>query len=328
MKHTRWLDQMMGLTLTLLLLAACASPTPTATPVPPTPTPIPPTATPVPPTPTPLPPTPTPAPSLGDVRTRSADGMEMVYVPAGEFQMGSTEEEVEKAVELCNTYRGDCDPRNFEVELPAHAVSLDGFWMDRTEVTNDQFRKCVEAGVCDTPSSWYGDQLSKPDQPVVYVSWSQAQAYCEWAGVRLPTEAEWEYAARGPEGRRFPWGDTFDATLLNYCDVTCGTFHPDSAGDDGYAFPAPVGSYPKGASWCGALDMAGNVWEWVGDWYREYPSEPQVNPSGSTSAEWHVARGGSWYDTRAHARSTTRLIAPQTEIDDSLGFRCASSSSL
>jgi formylglycine-generating enzyme required for sulfatase activity len=327
MKHTRWLAQMIGLMLILLLLAACASPALTPTPMPPTPTQIPPTLTPVPPTPTPLPPTPTPAPSLGDVKTRSADEVEMVYVPAGEFQMGSSEEEVERAVELCNTYRGYCDPRNFEVELPAHGVRLDGYWIDRTEVTNDQFRRCVEAGVCDKPSSWYGDQFNKPDQPVVYIFWSQAQAYCEWAGARLPTEAEWEYAARGPEGRRFPWGDTFDATLLNYCDATCTGLYADTAADDGYSLPAPVGSYPKGASWCGALDMAGNVSEWVGDWYGEYPAEPQVNPSGPTSGEWHVARGGSWYETRAHARNTTRLTRSPTFERSDLGFRCASSSS-
>jgi formylglycine-generating enzyme required for sulfatase activity len=314
MKQRRRQAQLIALIVVALSLAACARPAPTNTPVQPTPTCV-------------LP-TPTPAPSLGDVRTRPADGMEMVYVPAGEFQMGSSEEEVERAVELCSTYWGYCDPGNFEVELPAHQVSLDGFWMDRTEVTNDQFRKCVEAGMCNAPSSWYSDQLNKPDQPVVYVSWVQAQAYCQWAGARLPTEAEWEYAARGPESRLFPWGNTFDATLMNYCDVTCpAVYQPDVAGDDGYAFPAPVGSYPKGASWCGALDMAGNAWEWVSDWYGEYPSDPQVNPSGPALAEWRVARGGSWYQTRAHARSATRLTVAPAETSDDLGFRCAVSSS-
>ncbi|MBM4429310.1 MAG: hypothetical protein FJ026_03055 [Chloroflexi bacterium] len=281
-----------------------------------------------------VPPTPTPGLSPGEVRVRPADGMEMVYVPAGEFQMGSSEQEVAAALELvqqysCQQYQlppRECDPELFLAEMPAHQVTLDGFWLDRTEVTNEQFRKCVEAGLCNKPVSFVSVGFNDPDQPVLYVAWSDAETYCRWAGARLPTEAEWEYAARGLEGRRFPWGDTFDPALLNYCDVTCEARWADQSGDDGSPFTAPVGTYAGGASWCGALDMAGNVWEWVADWYGQYPSGPQVNPEGPAAGEWHVARGGSWYDTRATVRGMARLIAPPpftTKID--LGFRCACS---
>ena len=136
-------------------------------------------------------------PSLGDTWTRPADGMVMVYVPAGEFKMGSI--------------GGDDD------EQPVHTVALDGFWIDRTEVTKAQYEQCVAAGAC-TPC--YGDS-PYDDYPAIYVTWYQAGTYCGWAGGRLPTEAEWEYAARGPEARVFPWGDEFDGTRLNFCDANC-----------------------------------------------------------------------------------------------------------
>jgi len=220
-----------------------------------------------------LSPTPIPAPVLGDTWLRPADGMVMVYVPAGEFQMGSTEAEVDAALELCNQYYRGCERRWFEDERPIHPVALDGFWIDQTEVTNAQYARCVAAGACDPPAesgsssrdSYYGNSAYE-DYPVIWVSWDDAVDYCAWAGGRLPTEAEWEYAARGPEGRTFPWGDGFDGTRLNYCDANCELDWSDGAVDDGYADTAPVGSYPAGASWVGALDLAGNVWEWVVDW--------------------------------------------------------------
>jgi formylglycine-generating enzyme required for sulfatase activity len=320
-KRTRQALRMTAV-LVLCLFAACAGPAAT-------PSPIPPTVTAVPPTPSAVPAT--PGPALGDVRIRPADGMETVFVPAGQFRMGSSDQEIQDALQFCANYKGFSDPQNFTTEVPAHDVTLDAFWLDRTEVSNAQFRKCVNAGACEPPQSFQAAQFHDPDQPVVYVAWSEAKAYCEWAGARLPTEAEWEYAARGPEARRFPWGNDFDPARLNYCDKNClaayTTTYADTTGDDGYLWPAPVGQYRDGASWCGALNMAGNVWEWVADRFGEYPSTPQVNPTGPTSGDWQLARGGSWYESKAHARSTARLLvgAPYSLRND-IGVRCASSS--
>jgi formylglycine-generating enzyme required for sulfatase activity len=269
--------------------------------------------------------------SLGDTQVRPTDGMMMVCVPSGEFQMGSTEAEVYAALEMCNQYQADCDRAWFEGESPVHTVTLDGFWMDQTEVTNGQYAQCVVAGVCDPPrasasytrDSYYGNS-AYDDYPVILVSWYSARAYCEWAGGRLPTEAEWEYAARGPEGRTFPWGDAFDGTRLNYCDANCGFDWADQAVDDGYADTAPVGSYPGGASWAGVLDLAGNVWEWVADWYADYPSEQQENPTGPASGHYRVARGGSWYVDRVYTRCTFRHRDGPDVSHNVIGFRCVS----
>ena len=245
-----------------------------------------------------------PALSLGDTWTRPADQMVMVYVPAGEFEMGNSAE-------------------GYDGEQPVHTVALDGFWIDRTEVTNGQYRRCVEAGACDEPGCWDGSLLNDPDQPVVCVDWYQAQAYCEWAWARLPMEAEWEYAARGSEGRVFPWGDEFDGTRLNYCDANCEQDWADETVDDGYAVTAPVRSYPGGASWCNALDMAGNVWEWVADWYGAYPSGRQVNPTGPSSGESRVLRGGSWDNDLSLVRGAMRVWYHPGDTNSGRGFRCA-----
>ena len=267
----------------------------------------------------------TPTPAVGEVWTRPADGMEMVYVPAGEFQMGSTDEQVDQAWEMCEEFNPDCRREDFEIEQPAHTVALDGLWLDRTEVTNEQYRVCVEAGVCD-PSEYEDTKLNDENQPMVGVDWYDAEDYCQWAGARLPTEAEWEYAARGPEGRAYPWGDTFDGTKLNFCDKNCLLDHADKSVDDGYLYPAPVGSYPDGASWCGALDMAGNVWEWVADWYGEYPSGKQVNPTGPASGVVRVLRGGSWFLTSDDTRGANRGGGNPDYWYEYVGFRCARSS--
>lgn len=267
-------------------------------------------------------------PSLGDIWIRPADGMEMVYVTAGEYVMGSDDEEVDKALRMCNEIQGDCSRDRFEDEHPSHTVALDGFWIDRTEVSNAQYRQCVEAGHCEEQWCWDFVGINAPDQPVVCVEWFQAHSYCEWAGGRLPTEAEWEYAARGPERLIFPWGDIFDGTRLNYCDANCDFDWAltDDTFDDGYTYTAPVGSYPAGASWCGALDMAGNVHEWVADWYASYSSERQVNPKGPTAGEDRVWRGGSWNWPRTFARSAFRDDSPPGASNDIVGIRCAMNS--
>jgi eukaryotic-like serine/threonine-protein kinase len=281
---------------------------------------------------------PTPADlSLGDTWTRPADDMVTVYVPGGEFKMGTSDDQLKHSLKLCKeTYarilgaeRAVCPPATFADERPAHTVVLDGFWIDRLEVTNEQYRRCVEAGACTPPvetgsytrDTYYGDS-AYDDYPVVWVGWGQATEYCAWAGARLPTEAEWEYAARGPESAIFPWGNIFDGTRLNYCDVNCEPGVSDESVDDGYADTAPVGSYLSGASWCGALDMAGNVREWVAGWYGPYHGR-QVNPSGPFSGEVRISRGGCWLDTSENARSAKRGQNTPDFTLYKLGFRCA-----
>lgn len=267
--------------------------------------------------------------SLGDTRVRSADGMVMVCVPSGEFQMGNAEEEVQAAIEVCNQHYGDCDREWFESELPVHEVALDGFWMDQTEVTNEQYAQCVATGACDPPAdsssytreAYYGNS-AYDDYPVVYVSWYSATAYCQWVGGRLPTEAEWEYAARGPGGYAYPWGDVFEGTRLNYCDANCDFDWNDEAYDDGYADTAPVGSYPSGASWVGVLDMSGNVWEWVADWYGDYTFERRENPTGPVSGDSRVLRGGSWDNFQGLARCACRRWFDPEGSSIDFGFRC------
>jgi formylglycine-generating enzyme required for sulfatase activity len=241
----------------------------------------------------------------GTIRVWGKDNAEMVYVPAGEFTMGSDE--------------GGSD------EQPVHTVYQDAFWIDKYEVTNAQYRACVEAGACDEPSdiAYYAANYYA-QHPVVYVRWPQAEAYCQWAGKRLPTEAEWEKAARGTDGRTYPWGNTFDGSKLNFCDKNCSFFWNDASVDDGYAFTAPVGSYPAGVSPYGALDMAGNVWEWVADWYDPgyYSQSSGRNPHGPGSGVERVLRGGSWSSTAPYVRGATRHWAYSVH-PDFVGFRCA-----
>jgi formylglycine-generating enzyme required for sulfatase activity/tRNA A-37 threonylcarbamoyl transferase component Bud32 len=254
-------------------------------------------------------PTEWPALNPGVAWARPADGMVMVYVPPGEFEMGSTE--------------------GRDNERPVHTVALDDFWIDQTEVSNAQYRRCVQAGDCSPPENsssstrvLYYRTSTYDNYPVIHVTWHQAADYCAWAGAQLPTEAEWEYAARGPEGRVYPWGDEFDGTRLNYCDANCRHEHADETVDDGHADTAPVGSYPGGASWCGALDMAGNVFEWVADWYDDNPSEAQVNPTGPETGVEKVQHGGGWRTDQNNVRAAYRPHhAPDDHYDD-VGFRC------
>jgi serine/threonine-protein kinase len=232
---------------------------------------------------------------LGSTWTRPADGMTMVYAPGGDLQMGSAQD----------------DPQVLPDELPLHTVRLDSFWIDRNEVTNAQFVQFLnEQGsgglrgsrmiVLDqgyTQVSRVGDRFATKetarDRPVVMVTWHGAAAYCEWAGGRLPTEAEWEYAARGPEGNLYPWGSTPpDCDLANH--GTC------------VGVPVNVGSRPAGASWCGAMDMAGNVWEWVADQFGPYSGPAQNNPTGPDSGDVPVLRGGGWHSPPWELRAAYR----------------------
>jgi eukaryotic-like serine/threonine-protein kinase len=256
--------------------------------------------------------TPTLTPITVVTRVPIKDGMPQVYVPAGEFTMGSSK---------------SIDPQAAEGEIPLHSVYLDEYWIDMTEVTNSQYALCVaDGGACSKPmDSGLIDNNQYLNYPVVLVSWQQAVDYCAWTGGRLPTEAEWEKAARGPDGRIYTWGNTFDGTLLNYCDINCNnTDWKDSSFDDGYVELAPVGEYPGGASVYGALDMSGNAYEWVADWYAPYGKLPQSNPTGPASGEEHIIRGGSWGDDRGHVRTAIRSheYVTDTHWTNYIGFRC------
>jgi formylglycine-generating enzyme required for sulfatase activity len=266
--------------------------------------------------------------TLGDTWTRPADGMAMYYVPGGAFPMGSTDAEVEDALARCRQAYRYCNRSFYSREAPRHTVTLDSFWVDREEVTNAQYLRCVEAGACRRPTTCdkgeptIGD-TSKALHPVVCVDWHDAQAYCAWAGARLPTEAEWEYAARGPEGHVYPWGNEPGGAWQNYCDSSCAEAWADEEVDDGYAQSAPVGSYPEGASWCGAQDLAGNVYEWVADWLGAYAPEPQTNPTGPATGSDKVTRSSSWFSFWDRARGAARNLVEPGRRAYHTGFRCA-----
>jgi formylglycine-generating enzyme required for sulfatase activity len=168
------------------------------------------------------------------------DGAEMILIPAGEFIMGSPEGE------------GDDD------EHPQHNVFLNAFYIDKYEVTNAQYKQFMDATGHKAPGYWDNERVNQPNQPVVGVTWHDAVAYARWAGKRLPTEAEWEKAARGIDGRKYPWGNEWD-----------GSKWSSGSGSVVYKSAAPVGSFPEGTSSYGVMDMAGNVWEWCADWYDE-----------------------------------------------------------
>jgi formylglycine-generating enzyme required for sulfatase activity len=275
--------------------------------------------------------TPTMVPVTVQTKVWEKDNSVMVHVPTGEFIMGSTDAEVDSALALCNEYYGDCERSEFQDEQPVHTVYLDAFYIDRTEVTNAQYRKCVEAGACDVPSSMYSiyyDNADYAQYPVVGVSWYGADAYCQWAGRRLPTEAQWEKAARGTDGRTYPWGNTFDGSWVNFCDRGCDFAWEDTGAYDGYMYTAPVGSYPDGASPYGALDMAGNVREWVADWYGSdyYGRSPSQNPPGPDSGDSKVLRGGSSYSGVSRVRPAYRFSNHPADSYfgvSFVGFRCA-----
>jgi formylglycine-generating enzyme required for sulfatase activity len=287
--------------------------------------------------------TPEPAGSAGDILTRSKDGIAMMYIPSGTFQMGSDDGDVNDALQLCDEYRDECTSSWLEDEQPVHNVTLDGFWIDQTEVTNAQYAAFLnelgnrteggatwldiedEGCLIEQRGGEFQPESGYADHPVIEVSWYGAAAYCEWAGARLPTEAEWEYAARGERGYVYPWGDEFECSRGNFDDEAVMDSYVIPGGEecDGYERTAPAGSFRDGASWCGALDMAGNVWEWVADWYGDYPAEAQTNPTGIGTGDARVLRGGSWYHDPYYVRSANRYGKTPGWTDDGAGFRCA-----
>ncbi len=254
-----------------------------------------------------------------EVPDDTAEIAEMVTIPAGSFWMGCNE-----AVD------SECQ----NIEKPYHIVTLSTYHIDKYPVTVAQYKACVEDGVCPltgTEESCNYGAADKEDHPVNCVTWYDAATYCEWAGKRLPTEAEWEKAARGgcefyinceEESYKYPWGNTpainCDHAVfydLSYDDPGCGT-----------GGTMPVGSKPLGVSPYGAYDMIGNVWEWVHDWYDEdyYENSPSEDPAGPETADSRVMRGGSWYSRFEYTlRSSSRGgLLPSNQLDFN-GFRCA-----
>jgi formylglycine-generating enzyme required for sulfatase activity len=268
-------------------------------------------------------PVPMPAPTPTATLTRPVDGAVMIYVPAGDFLAGAA----------------DADGKAGDDERPQHTVNVDAFWIDKTEVTNAQYaqflnalgshvdtcggHQCLEMKEGEDADSHilqrdgrYEVERGFEEHPVIEVTWYGAQAYCQWAGARLPTEAEWEKAARGVDGRIYPWGNGApDCSKEQYGDCSRAT--------------VPVGSKPAGASPYGALDMAGNVWEWVADWYdvSYYLSSPASNPQGPTSGEEKVFRGGSWGYLPQFTRTTDRGCNHPWYAGPNIGFRCAADES-
>jgi len=284
---------------------------------------------------------------------------DMVLIPEGVFLMGSTKEDIEKLLKI---------DRNIEVErlgneMPQREVFLSAYFIDKYPVTNAQYKNFIESGGYTQKPLWSeaGWQYliesnplenndldavlqGEPDCPVVNVSWYEAEAFAKWAGKRLPTEAEWEKAARGADGRIYPWGNEFDKTRLN-----CAEAKIEKA--------TPVTKYPQGQSVYGCFDMAGNVWEWTADWYdsRYYHHAPDKNPQGPAAAEENpyfgrpeevgisiyelkpsptskalsgckVLRGGSWNGSGVvHIRCANRDYDELIYKNDTIGFRCARS---
>ena len=260
------------------------------------------------------------------------DRMPMVFVPAGEFIMGSSDSDADKN------------------EKPEHAVYLNAFWINQFEVTNEQFQDFIEHTSFVTTAeiqgwSWvFGNGSTRVegafwaapegpgshidtrlDHPVVHISYSDALNYCKWAGGRLPTEAEWEKAARGTDKRIFPWGeDPVTGNKANFCDANCPMDWSNRLFDDGYQITAPAGTYPDSESVYGVMDMVGNVWEWVSDYYlwNYYESSPLSNPLGPDSGENYVIRGGSWVSEPQYLTCTTRYLSGADETSNDHGFRC------
>lgn len=239
--------------------------------------------------------TPTATPFATEIT--DAKGVTMRLVPAGEFTMGS---------------------ETYDDEKPIHQVYLDAFYMDIYEVTNTLYEACVDAGGCTLPknTSRY-DDVEYENHPVVYVDWNQADAYCSWRDASLPTEAQWEKAARGEDGRTYPWGEGISCNQANYYD---GSKY--CVGDT-----TEVGSYESGKSPYGMYDMAGNVWEWVNDWYDEnyYSNSPFSNPLGPDSGQFRVLRGGAWDGYGYLLRASLRDWLAPGGFSSGFGFRCVRS---
>ena len=256
--------------------------------------------------------------------------IEWVMIPKGTFVMGATQEQRAEFFKFSSpTFR----KRLVDSAGPPHEVFIDGFYILRNLVTNHQYAGFMQATGRTHPDT--GARFQGSNQPVVAVTWDDAQAFCAWLGARLPSEAEWEKSARGTQGYVYPWGNTWDATRLQSMDgiahqsfVNQSDYLAWKAGhiDDAEAKSADVGSFPQGASSYGVLDMAGNAWEWVNDWFDPtyYQSSPKTNPHGPDSGEYKVLRGGAWDTPRTVNFTWIRenFMAPNTGRRVT-SFRCA-----
>ncbi len=272
---------------------------------------------------------------IGEKTAKEKEGLkDMVLIPAGEFLMGSPSGE------------GEND------EHPVHRVYVDAFYIDMYDVTNAQFKRFADATayVTDAEKQGWAKAWNEKDwsnvkganwrhphgaksgidqimnHPVVQVSWNDAVAYAQWARKRLPTEAEWEKAARDTDDRKYPWGNTKpNGGRCNFADSNADFNWSDKSSDDGYQYTSPVGKYEDGKSSFGVYDMAGNVWQWCSDWYNEgyYSDSPARDPKGPTGGEYHVFRGGSWSDKAEDLRAANRNGDDPSFRCDNLGFRCA-----
>ncbi len=262
---------------------------------------------------------------IGSIIISEKDDAILLYVPAGEFTMGNNSQD---ALADCEKSRADaqndydCIIDFFIDEEPATLIMLDSFWIDQTEVTNAMYAECVAEGDCSNPldkssstNASYYDNPKFKDYPVIYVDWNMAKKYCEWAGRRLPSEAEWEKAARGTDERVYPWGYQLpNSNLLSYSE---GVYIRDTA---------EVAKRPDGKSFYGAYDMAGNVWEWVNSAYEDYPYDPDDGREEFKAIDdERVLRGGSWRNNNSDIRSANRYNALPTDVYSSAGFRCARS---
>ena len=253
----------------------------------------------------------------------------MIRIPAGTFKMGSSFVENKKHTEMCRKYDNSCELWWFNDEYPDQLIFLDSFWMDMYEVTNEKYLEFVvttghrlaldetcETDKCREGNLWNGASFPPriKRQPVTQVSWHDADAYCRWRGKRLPSEAEWEKAARGPSGNLYPWGSGSPKNRATYGRKWHGVFTMTD-----------VGAYSQGASLYGVFDMAGNVWEWVDDWYdlKYYNWKRKKNPRGPIEGEFKVVRGGSWVNYPDTLRSSFRRWSEAEVRYNDTGFRCA-----
>ena len=256
----------------------------------------------------------------------------MAWVKGGTFVRGSNFKENQDTLKLCRKYDRACKLWWFSDEFPLKLVTLKSYWIDIYEVTNQQYLEFVKAtahrpaldDTCETDSCWEGNlwkgnsfSMLIRNQPVTQVDWYDAVAYCKWKDKRLPSEAEWEKAARGPSGNIYPWGKGSPKGRANYNKKW-----------KGIATMTNVGSYPRGVSIYGLHDMAGNVWEWVDDWYMRtyYSAGTKKYPKGPAKGEFKVLRGGSWINFPDSLRSAFRRWSkPDLRFNDT-GFRCAKDS--